>query len=58
MPGIFFDVQDAVSFGMKAACLKRARTATPDPRGIDPTVEIDSLASLVIYLAPDHCYDS
>jgi hypothetical protein len=41
------DVIDAVSFGMKAACLKRARTATPDPRGIDPTVEIDSPASLV-----------
>ena len=30
-----------------AACLKRARTVTPDPWGIDPTVEIDSLASLV-----------
>ena len=44
-----FDVMGAVSNGMNAAWLKRPNVATAifDPWGISPTLEIDSLTSLV-----------
>jgi len=42
-----FDVMGAVSVGMNAAWLKRAATAVYDPWEIAPTLEIESLTSLV-----------
>jgi len=44
-----FDVMGAVSVGMNAAWLKRAAAATAvfDPWGIPPTIQIESLTSLV-----------
>ena len=41
-----FDVQGAISIGMKAAWLKRAATAVFDPWDIEPTIKIESLAEL------------
>ncbi len=41
-----FDVQGAVSFGMKSAWLRRSPEAIFDPWGIEPTRCIDSLSEL------------
>jgi 2-haloacid dehalogenase len=42
-----FDIIGARSFGMNAAWLKRAATSVYDPWGIEPSLEINSLISLV-----------
>ena len=42
-----FDVIGALSAGLKAAWLRRSRDVVFDPWGIQPSLEIDSLAELV-----------
>ena len=41
-----FDVQGAINIGMKAAWLQRSHNVVFDPWGIEPTVQIKSLAEL------------
>ncbi len=41
-----FDVQGAINIGMKAAWLQRSHNVVFDPWGIEPTIQIRSLAEL------------
>jgi len=41
-----FDVQGAINIGMKAAWLQRSHNVVFDPWGIEPTIQIKSLAEL------------